>query len=62
MAYIERHLACLEGRPNQFLHDDFHVGNLIVRDGTYAGVIDFNRYDWGDPVHEFVKLVFSAKK
>lgn len=62
LAYIERHLACLEGRPNQFLHDDFHVGNLIVRDGTYAGVIDFNRYDWGDPVHEFVKLVFFSKE
>ncbi|MGF9821862.1 aminoglycoside phosphotransferase family protein [Brevibacillus agri] len=62
LAFIDRHLPLLAGRPNCFLHDDFHVGNLIVRDRSYAGVIDFNRYDWGDPVHEFVKLAFFSKE
>lgn len=37
-------------------HDDFHLGNIIVNDNEYGGVLDFNRYDWGDPLHEFVKL------
>lgn len=62
LAFIERHLSELAGRPNGFLHDDFHVGNLIVHNHSYAAVIDFNRYDWGDPVHEFVKLAFYSKE
>lgn len=37
-------------------HDDFHLGNIIVDDAQYVGVIGFNRYDWGDPLHEWVKL------
>ncbi|NBC69270.1 phosphotransferase [Paenibacillus sacheonensis] len=55
-AYIDKHLSGLEGRPNRFQHDDFHPANLIVKDGALSGVIDFNRCDWGDPVHEFVKV------
>lgn len=62
LAFIENHLAYIKDRPNRFLHDDFHVGNLIVHKGRYAGVIDFNRYDWGDPVHEFTKLAFFSKE
>ncbi|MEI7024925.1 aminoglycoside phosphotransferase family protein [Paenibacillus sp. y28] len=62
IAFIERHLPLMKGRPNLFQHDDFHVGNLIVRDGSLTGVIDFNRMDWGDPVHEFLKAgMFSAE-
>ncbi|WP_312116477.1 phosphotransferase family protein [Brevibacillus reuszeri] len=60
--FIEQHLPYLKERPNRFLHDDFHVGNLIVHNRTYAGVIDFNRYDWGDPIHEFTKLAFFSRE
>ncbi|MGG1661055.1 phosphotransferase family protein [Brevibacillus sp. NRS-1366] len=62
IAFIEEHLDYVKSRPNRFLHDDFHVGNLIVHDQQYAGVIDFNRYDWGDPFHEFTKLAFFSKE
>ncbi|WP_289139796.1 aminoglycoside phosphotransferase family protein [uncultured Brevibacillus sp.] len=60
--FIEDHLTYLKNRPNRFLHDDFHVGNLIVHERQYAGVIDFNRYDWGDPIHEFTKLAFFSRE
>lgn len=62
LSFIEDHLALMKDRPNLFQHDDFHVGNLILKDGSLAGVIDFNRYDWGDPLHDFLKLgMFSSE-
>jgi len=62
LSFIDGNLHLMENRPNLFQHDDYHVGNLIVKDGTFSGVIDFNRYDWGDPVHEFLKAgMFSAE-
>lgn len=52
----------MKDRPNIFQHDDFHIANLIVKDRRLSGIIDFNRYDWGDPIHEFVKVgIFSAE-
>lgn len=42
--------------PPVYMHGDFHPGNLIyMRDGT-IGVIDFNRWEVGDPYEEFYKL------
>ncbi|RXZ79778.1 aminoglycoside phosphotransferase family protein [Paenibacillaceae bacterium] len=62
LAFIDRHLDAMQDRPNLFQHDDYHVGNLIVRKGQLSGIIDFNRYEWGDPIHEFVKVgIFSAE-
>lgn len=62
LAFIDRNLHLMIGRPNVFQHDDFHVGNLIVKEGKFAGVIDFNRWDWGDPVHDFLKAgMFSSE-
>ncbi|MBT2291025.1 aminoglycoside phosphotransferase family protein [Paenibacillus albidus] len=62
LSFIDEHLELMRDRPNLFQHDDYHVGNLIVSGGKLAGVIDFNRYDWGDPVHEFLKVgMFSTE-
>ncbi len=61
-AFIEANIQRIMGRPNVFQHDDFHVGNLIVAGTSYAGVIDFNRFDWGDPVHEFYKVAFFSRE
>lgn len=54
--FIEENIHHMQSRPNLFQHDDFHPGNIIVQDNAFAGVIDFNRYDWGDPYHEFLKI------
>lgn len=62
LSFIDEKLCLMKGRPSIFQHDDYHVGNLIVKDGNLSGIIDFNRYDWGDPVHEFVKVgMFSSE-
>ena len=39
---------------------DVKDGNLIVNGGRLSGIIDFNRYDWGDPVHDFVKTAYFS--
>ena len=42
--------------PLSVVHDDFHPGNLIIRDAALAGVIDFNRSDDADPYWDFYKI------
>jgi aminoglycoside phosphotransferase (APT) family kinase protein len=54
--FIEERIHLMDGRPNLFQHDDYHPGNLIVKGGRFAGVVDFGRHDWGDPFHEFLKV------
>lgn len=55
-SYIEKSLGLLDMAPIRFQHDDFHPGNLILNEGKFAGVIDFNRFDWGDPIEDFYKV------
>lgn len=60
--FIDENIQLMKQRPNLFQHDDFHLGNIVVNDKKFAGVIDFNRYDWGDPIHEFLKIgIFSRE-
>ncbi|WP_332645339.1 aminoglycoside phosphotransferase family protein [Lysinibacillus sp. 54212] len=56
MQFINQHMHLMLGRPNIFQHDDFHPGNLIIKNNLLAGIIDFGRYDYGDPIHEFLKI------
>ncbi len=60
--YIEKNVQFMNNRPNVFQHDDFHPSNIIVKDKKYSGVIDFNRYDWGDPLHDFIKVGFFSRE
>ncbi|MDM5297984.1 aminoglycoside phosphotransferase family protein [Bacillus pumilus] len=61
--FIKSHQDAVKGRPNRFQHDDFHLGNLLIKGNQYAGVIDFDQSDWGDPIHDFYKLsLFSREK
>ena len=43
-------------KPPVYMHGDFHPGNLIYMDNGTIGVIDFNRWEVGDPYEEFYKL------
>lgn len=61
LAFIEENKHLLKDRPNQFQHDDFHLENLIVQNKKLAGVIDFEKFDWGDPYHDFVKLAMFQR-
>ncbi|WP_342515351.1 aminoglycoside phosphotransferase family protein [Sutcliffiella sp. FSL R7-0096] len=60
--FIEENKYLLKERPNQFQHDDFHLRNIIVFNNTYAGVIDFDNFDWGDPIHDFVKVALFQRE
>ena len=54
--FIETNYHQADPGPDRLQHDDFHLGNIIVHNNDYGGILDFNRFDWGDPLHEFVKL------
>lgn len=56
LKFIETHYSPSEAVKDHLQHDDFHLGNIIINNHGYVGILDFNRYDWGDPLHEFVKL------
>ncbi|MCQ6561174.1 phosphotransferase family protein [Paenibacillus mendelii] len=62
VSFIEANLPQMIGRPDRFQHDDFHPSNLLIHNRSYAGVIDYNRYDWGDPYHDFLKVAYFSRE
>lgn len=58
--YIKRQEYLMKGRPNCFQHDDFHPGNILIDNGEFSGIIDFQQMDWGDPIHDLQKLGFFS--
>ncbi len=58
--YINDNRFLLENRDQTFQHGDFHAGNMIVTVRNEIGIIDFNRYDYGDPWEEFNRIVWCA--
>ncbi|NLA99924.1 MAG: phosphotransferase [Methanomicrobiales archaeon] len=59
--YIQENIPCIRDAGRTFLHGDHRPANLIVRGGRLTGIIDLNRYDWGDPVHDFLKTAFFTR-
>jgi aminoglycoside phosphotransferase (APT) family kinase protein len=59
--FITKYIHLMEGVRQTFQHDDYHPANLIIRDGHLNGIIDFNRCDWGDPVHDFYKVALFTR-
>ncbi|MBQ5833222.1 MAG: phosphotransferase [Clostridia bacterium] len=59
---IEAHRELLAGREQVLQHGDYHAGNLLIgKDGRLC-VIDFDRFDVGDPWEEFNRIVWDAEK
>jgi len=52
--FIKKHKSFMDDISPTFQHDDFHPANLIIENGRLNGIIDFNRCDFGDPIHDFV--------
>lgn len=63
LEYIEKTRPLMKGRPQTFQHGDYHCGNLVLTPGGPArvGIIDFNRFDYGDPWEEFNRIVWCAQ-
>ncbi len=60
--FIENNFHLLKDRPITLLHDDFHLGHIIVQNNLYNGVIDFNGYDFGDLYHDFYNLSLFSRR
>lgn len=58
--YIENHRQLFFGRPQCYQHGDYHVGNMVISLDNTLSIIDFNRFDFGDPWEEFNRIVWSA--
>lgn len=61
-SYIKENEMLMKGRPNKFQHDDFHPSNILINNKGFSGIIDFQRMDWGDPIHDLQKLGFFSKR
>ncbi len=59
--YINSNRKLLSGRPQTFQHGDYHIGNMMIENGGIV-IIDFDRYDFGDPWEEFNRIVWCAQK
>ncbi len=62
VSFVGDNLKHMSNRPNRFQHDDFHPSNILVQSNSYAGTIDFNRYDLGDPFHDFFKIAYFSRE
>lgn len=56
VSYVKNHIDCIWREKPVYQHGDFHPGNLICTPDGSIGVIDFNRWEVGDPYEEFYKL------
>ncbi|MBO4325535.1 MAG: phosphotransferase [Lachnospiraceae bacterium] len=54
--YVKDNIGQIWQQPPVYMHGDFHPGNLIYMADGSIGVIDFNRWEVGDPYEEFYKL------
>ena len=64
LRYIEENRHLLADRPQSFQHGDYHIGNMMLTDAETNPkivIIDFDRYDFGDPWEEFNRIVWCAQ-
>lgn len=58
--YLDSNRILLKNRPQCFQHGDYHIGNFMINENHKLIVIDFDRYDFGDPWEEFNRIVWSV--
>lgn len=54
--YVRENIGLIWKQKPVYMHGDYHPGNLIYTNNGSIGVIDFNRWEIGDPYEEFYKL------
>ncbi|MCT4663167.1 MAG: phosphotransferase [Tissierellales bacterium] len=59
--YINESRQLIVDRPIVFQHGDYHIGNMIYTKSGHVGIIDFGRFDFGDPWEEFNRIIWDAK-
>ncbi len=58
--YINENRKFLDKRPQTIQHGDYHVGNIFITPENNLSIIDFNRWDYGDPWEEFNRIVWTV--
>jgi len=61
LRYLAENRHLLVGRPQSFQHGDYHIGNMMVDSTGQLQIIDFDKYDFGDPWEEFNRIVWCAQ-
>ena len=61
LSYLNEKRHLLNHRPQCFQHGDYHIGNMVISEKGNLFVIDFNRWDVGDPWEEFNRIVWTAR-
>ena len=60
IAYLTRNRSVLQDRPQTFQHGDYHIGNMMIENEAIL-LLDFDRFDFGDPWEEFNRIVWCAQ-
>ena len=61
LRYLAKNRHLLKNRPQCFQHGDYHIGNMMIDKNGALQIIDFDRYDFGDPWEEFNRIVWCAQ-
>ena len=61
VAFIQAHRHLLYDRPQTFQHGDYHCGNMMIDKAGQLIIIDFDKWDYGDPWEEFNRIVWCAR-
>ncbi|MBO7292618.1 MAG: phosphotransferase [Clostridia bacterium] len=61
-AFVTAHRHLLAGRPTTLHHGDYHIGNMRIGEDGRLYIIDFDRFDYGDPWEEFNRIVWCVKE
>ena len=59
--FIQSHRHLLSNRPQTFQHGDYHCGNMMIDPKGQLTIIDFDKWDYGDPWEEFNRIVWCAQ-
>lgn len=60
LEFILKNRDKIKHRPVSYQHGDYHIGNMVINDKDQLQIIDFDRFDIGDPWEEFNRIDFSA--
>ncbi len=60
--YIDDNITIISNDRVRMMHDDYHLDNIITKNGEITGIIDFDNSEWGDPYHDFVKMFIYSRE
>lgn len=60
ISFLEKNKHLLKNKKQCLHHGDYHIGNMVIDKDMNLGVVDFNRFDYGEPFEEFNRIVWCA--